>query len=242
MREDGDRTAAVRPGERPGRQQAERHPADVDQRREEVVAEEEDAGRVEQLGVLRVEPDGQVEDLGEVEGSHLVVLDEAGREGGVVPGGVRQVHADVEPGLGGHRPVRGDQQGRGDRDGERDRGDLRRPAAAVRSPAAAGRPRSRPRRPARRAAPSRADRGPTTPTSSRVTTSSERPSTTSASRAEAPDQPGRSRPRRPTAAKPMAAATSDQLDRALQVVAEAHVCAAAPSCAQVDGSSGPVIL
>jgi hypothetical protein len=48
-RQDGDRAAAVRPGERPGRQQAERHPADVDQRREEVVAEEEDAGRVQEL-------------------------------------------------------------------------------------------------------------------------------------------------------------------------------------------------
>ena len=108
-RQHGNRPSAVGPRERPGGQQAERHPADVDQGREEVVAQEEDPHRMEQLGVLRIEPDRQVEDLGEVERADLVVLDEAGGKGGVVPGGVRQIHADVETGLCGHRPVGGDE-------------------------------------------------------------------------------------------------------------------------------------
>jgi hypothetical protein len=38
------------------------------------------------------------------------------------------------------------------------------------------------------------------------------------------------------------AGNGDQLDRALQIVAEAHTCAARPSFEQAVGSSGPVIL
>ena len=81
---------------------------------------------MQQLGVLRVEPDGQAEDLGEVQPPDLVVLDEARRERRVVPGRVGQVHADVESGLGRHRPVGRHQHRSGDRDGQRNRGHLRR--------------------------------------------------------------------------------------------------------------------
>ncbi len=78
--EQGGRRRSVRPPERPGREQAEAHPADVDQRREEVAVEEEDPERVQQLGVLRIEPDGQLQHLGHVQRADLGVLDEAGRE------------------------------------------------------------------------------------------------------------------------------------------------------------------
>jgi hypothetical protein len=44
---------------------------------------------MEELGVLRVEPDRQPENLGEVQGAHLPVLHEASREPRVVPGRVR---------------------------------------------------------------------------------------------------------------------------------------------------------
>ena len=81
---------------------------------------------MEQLRVLGVEPDGQVERVDVVDRPHLVVLDEAGGEGGVVPGGVRQVHADIEPGLGRHRPMHGDQEG-GQREERRGEGRIGEP-------------------------------------------------------------------------------------------------------------------
>jgi hypothetical protein len=102
----------------PGGEQREAEPGEVDQRREEVAVERDDSDGVQELGVLRIEPGGELERVGEVKGADRGVLREPSREGHVVPGGVLVVHAGVEALLGRDRPVGDDQQrgGNGDRE------------------------------------------------------------------------------------------------------------------------------
>ncbi len=240
-RHDRDRTAAVDPRKGPGGEQAERRPADVEQRREEIVAEEEDPGRVEQLRVLRVEPDRQVEDLGEVERADLVVLDEAGREGRVLPGRVGQVHADVEAGLRRHRPVGDHQDCCRDRGAERIRPDRRRGQ--------------------RRPLPCRSEGHPDCATGDQAG-EQDPPRAVEADDPNELEDDHQQREAEHDLGEPCRGAREagqeaaahadggeahgrshgDQLYRAGEVVPEAHVCAAAPSFAHVAGSSGPVIL
>ena len=138
--EEGGGADGVGAPDAPGREQGEAEPGDVDQRGEEVAVERDDPNRVQELGVLRVEPGSELERVGEVKGPDGGILGEATREGHVVPGGVLVVHARVEALLGGDRPV-GDDQGRGgDRDRKHDPARKRR-----RAPLGGGlRPRARP--------------------------------------------------------------------------------------------------
>ena len=172
-------------------------------------ADEEEPRRMEQLGVLGVEPDRQLQHLGHVQRADLGVLDEAGGEGRVVPGGVGQVHADVQARLGRHRPVGGDQQGRGDRD--RRARSTRRAARAARWRARrAARRRCRCRRPPRRPrpAPSPAGRGSTTPDQLQDH-DQQRESQHDLGKPRGGPRPARSsRPRRRTAPNPSAASTT----------------------------------
>ncbi len=100
----------------PRRQQRHRQPAEVDQGRERVVVERDHRDRVQQLGVLRVVPGGELERIGEVQRPDLAGLREPAREGHVVPGGVLVVHAGVQGLLGRLGPVRHDQRRGADRD------------------------------------------------------------------------------------------------------------------------------
>ena len=107
-REQRQRRGAEGPADAPGREQGEAEPAEVDQRREQVVVEEHDPGRVQELGVLRVEP-VQVLGVGEVESVDRALLGEPRRERRVVPHRVEAVHARRPARLHAGRPMGDDE-------------------------------------------------------------------------------------------------------------------------------------
>ena len=104
----GERSDAVGAADAPGGKQGEAEPAEVEQRREDVAAEEGHAGRVLDLGVLRVEP-VQVERVAEVERPDRPRLREARRERAVVPEAVEGDDAAAPDVLEAGRPVDGEE-------------------------------------------------------------------------------------------------------------------------------------
>ncbi len=120
------RAGAVRAPAAPGREQRQPQPGQVQQRREEVVAEEHQAVRVQQLGDLGVEP-VEVERVGEEQLGDRPGLRDVRREGHVVPERVAAVDTPVQRQQSRARPLHRHQQR--DRDGDpelgvRDRGRL----------------------------------------------------------------------------------------------------------------------
>ena len=101
---------AVRAADAPGGQQRHAEPAEVDQRAEDVPVEEHDARRVQQLGVLRVEP-VQVEGVDEVHPPDRPGVRDPRRERPVVPERVEGEHAPAPDVLEAGGPVRGDEGG-----------------------------------------------------------------------------------------------------------------------------------
>ena len=238
QRENRDRPGSVGPREYPRSEQAQDHPADVEERREEVVAEEQDPRGVEELGVLRVEPDGDLEHFRVVERADLSVLHEARGERCVVPSRVRQVHPDVQARLRGHRPMSRDQQRRGDGQGHRDRGHRRCRKRNPLFPAAEGQPDPDPREEGRGQDPPglvQADDADQLQDHDQQRESQDH-------LGQACRRAGPAR-QEPTAKRHGAVAhrrgDGDQLDGALEKVPEAHAKAASPSFSQASGSSGP---
>ncbi len=190
------RPGAPRPPDAPGGDQAPRQPGEAEQRREDVPPEGEDAGGVQQLGALRVEP-GEILGRDQLQVEGRAALYEPGGERPVVPGRVEAGHPGPEADSGADREM-GDDDGR---DGEP--GDERQAPGARRrrrgKPAgprgaagpAAGRRRRRRRRSGtaspRRGRPCRGAR----PT--QISTASA--STAVASQPGAPPKPGSRRPR-----------------------------------------------
>ena len=89
------RADAVGPADRVGGGQAEREPAEVEQRREDVAVEGEQRDRVHDLGVRRVER-GEEDRVEVVDRAEVRPVGEPGRERHVVPERVGAVHAPGE--------------------------------------------------------------------------------------------------------------------------------------------------
>ena len=211
------RAAAVGPADAPGGEEADREPAEVEEQRERVAADQQDPDRVQELRVLRVEPVGE-DRLDVVHPGRRVALRDVRRERHVVPERVEVEDAAVEGVLGGHRPGEDD---------DRDHRGHRQQAASRLRAAAPGRRCGRSARPARQPLPEARRRGSrqaarTVPRrrgrrrspAPRRSRSAARPRpATSTSRAAPPSQPGSSRARSRTALKPERRDQDDELDR-----------------------------
>ncbi len=109
----------VWPADAPGREQGHGQPAQVEHGRDAVAVEEQDPGRVRDLGVRGVER-GQEDRIEEVDLAEVAGLHEPRRERHVVPEAVGAVHAGGERPQGRHHPRGGERRAgeRGDHPGE----------------------------------------------------------------------------------------------------------------------------
>jgi hypothetical protein len=102
--DDGEMALSVGPPDAPGGQEGDRQEGEVDEQRERVAVDEQDADGVQQLGVLRVEPVGE-DRVDVVQPGHGMALDHVGGEGEVVPERVEVEDPAVEGVLCGYDPV-----------------------------------------------------------------------------------------------------------------------------------------
>ena len=222
-RDQRQRGDPVGPADAPGRQQGDAEPAEVDQRREQVAVQQRDPRRVQQLGVLGVEP-VEVERVGEVQPPERALLGDPRRERPVVPEGVEGEHPPGPDVLEAGRPVGGQERGdRRARSPSAGAGPEGREATAGVVSAGRGTPSQTPAPAAIEAPTSTAgSNNPIAPSSWNRSVRAERPSTASARRAGAPSQPGSSLPRIRTATQAHRHGDRGEAEDACQVAAEAQ--------------------
>ena len=102
--EDAQVPAPIGPPDAPGGEEGEAEEGEIDEQRQRVALRKQDAGRVQQLGVLRVEPVGE-DRLRVVQAGHGVALDHVHREGHVVPERVEVEDAAAQGVFGGEAPM-----------------------------------------------------------------------------------------------------------------------------------------